>query len=90
VLFIEYDVTEQGAIELVALINATEEDGQDGDGSAWMAWRVAEFDDRGLGSVGVTPDQLALLERTEDPAQVRALVEAIVLADRAVKEGAQQ
>ena len=39
-LFIEYDVTAQGEIELVALINATEEDGADPDGADWMAWRT--------------------------------------------------
>ena len=37
VLFIEYDVTPSGEIELVALINAVEENGEDTDGSAWMA-----------------------------------------------------
>ena len=52
-LFIEYDVTPNGEIELVALINAVEENGDDIDGSDWMAWRAAEFDDDGLGCVGV-------------------------------------
>jgi hypothetical protein len=88
VLFIEYDVTEEGAIELVALINAAERNGEDADGSAWLGWRVATFDDDGLGCVGVTPEELALLEETDDPAQVRAIVEGIVLADRATKEQA--
>ena len=50
-LFIEYDVTAQGEIELVALINAVEENGDDADGAAgwpgawtrstttdWVAW----------------------------------------------------
>ncbi len=31
-LFIEYDVAENGEIELVALINAVEQDGEDPDG----------------------------------------------------------
>ena len=52
-LFIEYDVTPDGAIELVALINAVEENGDDADGTDWMAWRAATFDDDGLGCVGV-------------------------------------
>jgi hypothetical protein len=86
VLFIEYDVTPQGVIELVALINATEENGEDADGSEWMAWRVAAFDDDGLGCVEVPPDQLARMEKTEDVEQLRAVVEGIVLADRAGKE----
>ena len=38
-LFIEYDVSTEGEIELVALINAIEEDGQDPDGEAWWVWR---------------------------------------------------
>ena len=42
-LFIEYDVTPDGSIELVALINAVEENGADPDGADWMAWRVATF-----------------------------------------------
>ena len=44
-LFIEYDVNGQGEIELVALVNATEEDGQDPDGEAWMAWRRTHEDE---------------------------------------------
>jgi hypothetical protein len=85
-LFIEYDVTAQGAIELVALINATEQSGDDADGAAWMAWRVDTFDDDGLGCVGVPADRLALMEKTDDVDQLRAIVEGIVLADRAAKE----
>jgi hypothetical protein len=85
-LFIEYDVTPQGAIEVVALINAVEENGHDADGSDWMAWRAAEFDDNGLGCVGVPTSQLALMEETEDADGLRAIVESIILADRAAKE----
>jgi hypothetical protein len=87
-LFIEYDVDPSGAVELVALINAVEEDGRDSDGQAWLAWRSAEFDDNGLGCVGVPPDELALLEQEADPEELRALVERIILADRATKEEA--
>jgi hypothetical protein len=89
VLFIEYDVTPDGAIEVVALINATEQDDDDVDGSAWMAWRVEQFDDNGLGCVGVPPDELALMEETDDEdddERLRAIVERLILADRATKE----
>jgi hypothetical protein len=86
VLFVEYDVTPAGAIELVALINAVEENGGDVDGSDWMAWRTAEFDDGGMGCVGVPAAQLALMEQTHDAAALRAIVERIVLDDRAAKE----
>jgi hypothetical protein len=86
VLFIEYDVTPHGAIELVALINAVEENGDDPDGTDWMSWRTAAFDDNGLGCVGVPPAQLAVLEATEDPDALRTLVEQLILADRATKE----
>jgi hypothetical protein len=85
-LFIEYDVTAQGEIELVGLINAVEEHGDDADGSAWMAWRAAAFDDNGLGCVGVPASQLALMEATEDADDLRAIVEQVILADRATKE----
>ena len=85
-LFIEYDVTPEGSIELVALINAVEENDADPDGADWMAWRVAAFDDDGLGCVGVPPSQLALMEETDDTDKLRAIVERIILADRATKE----
>ena len=85
-LFIEYDVDGEGQIELVALINAVEEEGQDEDGSAWLAWRRSDFDDGGLGCVGVTLEELALMEATGDPEQLRTTVERIILADRAGKE----
>ncbi len=87
-LFIEYDVTPDGAIEVVALINAVEENGEDADGTDWLAWRVAQFDDNGLGCVGVPAAQLARMERTEDADELRAIVEGVVLADRATKEAA--
>ena len=85
-LFIEYDVTPSGEIELVALINAVEENDGDTDGSAWMAWRAAKFDDGGLGCVGVPENQLALMEETEDAEALRSVVERIILDDRATKE----
>jgi hypothetical protein len=85
-LFIEYDVSPTGDIELVALINAVEEDGADEDGRDWMAWRAAEFDDDGMGCVGITADQLTIMEQTEDPDLLRAIVERVILADRATKE----
>lgn len=85
-LFIEYDVTPEGRIELVALINAVEEHGEDADGADWIRWRSTEFDDGGLGCVGVSPADLALLEQTADPEQLRVVVERIILADRATKE----
>jgi len=89
-LFIEYDVTPHGAIEVVSLINAVEENGDDAEGTDWLAWRVAEFDDNGLGCVGVPASQLALMERTEDPDELRSIVERVILVDRATKERARQ
>jgi len=84
-LFIEYDVNGDGNIELVALINAVEEDGHDPDGEAWMAWR-ATHEDQGMGGVGVSPADLNAMESTEDPEELRAIVERVILADRATKE----
>ena len=89
VLFIEYDVTEQGEIEVVGLINAVEEHGEDADGSDWMAWRVTEFEDDGLGCVGVPAAQLALMEEADDVDALRNIVERIILDDRATKEQSQ-
>jgi hypothetical protein len=84
VLFIEYDVKNDGEIELVALINAVEEDDQDPDGEAWLAW-WATHEDGGMGCVGVPrgpPDHGG----TEDPEELLYIVERIILADRATKE----
>lgn len=85
-LFIEYDVRPDGEIELVALVNAVDEDGHDPDGASWLEWRAAEFDDDGLGCVGVSPVDLAAMEKADDPDQLRAIVERIILADRSLKE----
>ena len=86
-LFIEYDVHQDGQIELVALINAIEEDDQDPTGDAWMEWRSSdEFDDEGLGCVGVQADDLAAMVATTDQDALRSIVERIILADRASKE----
>ena len=87
-LFIEYDVGDDGMIELVALINAVEEDGEDPEGSAWMAWRSA-MEDEGMGCVGVSEADLKTMEETDDPEELSRIVERVVLADRAVKEAAQ-
>lgn len=87
-LFIEYDVHPDGELELVALVNAVDEDGQDPDGSSWWEWRTNDFDDDGLGCVGVRPTDLVLMEQTDDPDRLRAIVERIILADRAAKESA--
>jgi hypothetical protein len=84
-LFIEYDVNEDGEIELVALINASEENGEDPNGEAWLAWR-AEHEDAGMGCVGVSHEDLKLMEATEEPEELLAIVERIILADRATKE----
>lgn len=85
-LFIEYDVHRSGDIELIALINAVEEDGLDPDGAAWLAWRSGEFDDNGLGCVAVPHGDLELMVGTDDAGELRAIVERIILADRATKE----
>ncbi len=84
-LFIEYDVSPHGEIELVALVNAVEEDGEDPDGHAWLAWR-ATHEDQGLGCAPVLPGDLQAMESTDDPEALRAIVERVILSDRAGKE----
>jgi hypothetical protein len=84
-LFIEYDVNSDGTVEVIALVNAVEEHDQDPDGSAWLAWRAAH-DDEGMGCVGVPPADLEAMESTEDPEELRAIVERVILTDRASKE----
>jgi hypothetical protein len=84
-LFIEYDVKTSGEIEIVALINAVEDDDQDPDGEAWMAWR-ATHEDEGLGCVAVSRADLAAMESTESSEELQAIVEGIILTDRANKE----
>ena len=84
-LFIEYDVDPEGTIELVALINAVEEDGQDADGHAWLAWRRSH-EDGGMGCAPVSQDDLQAMEATGSPDELRAVVQGVILADRATKE----
>ena len=84
-LFIEYDVDEGGTIEIVALINAIEEDGLDNDGEAWLAWR-STHEDEGFGCVAVSFADLTVMESTENPEELSAIVERIILSDRATKE----
>jgi hypothetical protein len=84
-LFIEYDVNSDGQIELVALINAIEEDDDDPDGEAWLDWR-ATHEDEGMGCVGVSRADLAAMESTEDSEELRAIIEGIIVNDRATKE----
>jgi hypothetical protein len=86
VLFIEYDVGPDGVIEIVGLINAIEENDEDPSGEAWMAWRKSSFDDNGMGCVGVSPEDLAVMEATEDPDALASIAERIILADRREKE----
>lgn len=84
-LAIEYDVTPEGVIEVVGLINAIEEEGEDPDGEAWLAWRRTH-EDGGHGCVLVPAEALLRMEATDDPDQVRAIVEAVILEDRRDKE----
>jgi hypothetical protein len=84
-LVIEYDVTPEGEIELVALVNAVDEDGEDPTGEAWMAWRRTHADG-GMGAVVVPAEELSRMEATEDPEEIRTIVERVVLADRSMKE----
>ncbi|MDA8281745.1 MAG: hypothetical protein M0Z42_00270 [Actinomycetota bacterium] len=84
-LAVEYDVTPDGQIELVALINAVDEEGSDPEGEAWLAWRRSH-EDEGLGCVPIPPAELARMEATEDPEELRTIVESVILADRRTKE----
>jgi hypothetical protein len=85
VLFIEYDVTPEGQIELVALINAIEEKGTDPDGEAWLEWRRSH-EDGGHGCAPVPPEDLVLMEAALEPDELAAIVERVLLADRRIKE----
>ena len=84
-LAIEYDVTEAGEIELVALVNAVDEDGDDPAGVAWLAWRRG-LEDAGMGCAPVPDEELRRLEQTEDAEELRGIVERVVLDDRRAKE----
>jgi hypothetical protein len=85
VLAVEYDVTPDGLVELVALINAVDEEGSDPEGEAWLQWRSSQ-EDGGLGCAPIPPAELARMEATEDPEELRAIVEGVILADRRAKE----
>lgn len=84
-LAVEYDVTSDGLVELVALINAVDEEGSDPEGEAWLRWRSSQ-EDAGLGCAPIPPAELARMEATGDPEELRAIVESVILADRRAKE----
>lgn len=84
-LAIEYDVNPEGVIELVALINAVDETGDDETGEGWLAWRRTH-EDAGLGCAPVPPAELARMEAAEDPDELWEIVESVILADRRTKE----
>ena len=86
-LVVEYDVDADGLVELVALINAVDEDGSDPQGEAWLCWRRSH-EDGGMGCAPVPPGELARMEAADDPETLRAIVERVVLADRRTKVGA--
>jgi hypothetical protein len=79
-LAIEYDV------DIVALVNAVDEDGEDPTGEAWLARRRSHEDG---GMARGRPEDVARLEATEDTKGLRSLIERIVLEDRASKEAPQ-
>jgi hypothetical protein len=83
-LFVEYDVDQEGMIEIVALINAIEEDDLDRDGAQWLAWR-SSHEDGGFGCVAVPMELLEKMENTEDANELRSLVEALVVEDHTAK-----
>lgn len=84
-LFIEYDVSGDGEIEVVALMNAVEENDEDPEGEAWLTWRRTH-DDEGFGCAPVPSEDLAKMEATTDPEALRSIVERVILADRRTKE----
>lgn len=84
-LFIEYDVTTDGVVEPVAVIEATESNGDDPNGEAWYQWRRS-MEDSGVGCAPLTAEVMAELEGTSDPDRLRAVVERVILADRRSKE----
>ena len=84
-LFIEYDVDDDGRGRAGGAHQRRGGERRGPEGAAWLAWRSA-MDDGGMGCVGVGQADLRTMEETEDPEELSCLVERIVLADRAVKE----
>jgi hypothetical protein len=85
-LFIEYDVSPDGMMKVVGLVNAVDREGDDPDGEAWLSWRRTQFDDGGLGCARVAPADLERMESACDADALRTVVEQILLADRSAKE----
>lgn len=83
-LFLEYDVLKDGMIEVVAVVEAIEEYSEDPHGEAWLNWRRS-FQDGGHGCVGISVDELELLDSLEDELEMRLLVEQIILSDHRAK-----
>ena len=71
--------------DIERLIAASVVPARDPEGTAWLAWR-ATHEDGGLGCAAVSPADLAAMESTSNAEDLRAIVERVVLADRATKE----
>ena len=84
-LIIEYDVDSNGLCEVLALIDATAEDGHDPDGTLWLEWRNS-FEDEGHGFVRVPDEDVRLIDGTDDKEELIAIVERVILTDRKSKE----
>ena len=83
-LFIEYDVDDAGLIEVVAVIDAFDEDGLDPDASEWIDWRNS-FEDAGHGCVAVPVEIEEAIDAPESPSEVLDRIEMLILADRISK-----
>ncbi len=84
-LFIEYDVDEEGLIEVVAVVDAYEEDDLDPGATEWIAWRNS-FEDGGHGFVAVPQDLEEAIEADHDPGELLDRIEKLIVTDRIAKE----
>ena len=83
-LFIEYDVDDAGLIEVIAVIDAFEQDGLDPDASEWIDWRKS-FEDAGHGCVGVPVELEEAIDAEQSPTELLDRIEMLILADRSSK-----
>jgi hypothetical protein len=83
-LFIEYDHDDEENVQLIALIDASEENDEDPSGEHWLEWRRS-LDDKGIGCCPVTEADNERMDAIADPNELRHFVMGVVRADAAAK-----
>ena len=84
ILVIEYDVHDDGGIEVIALISAEEENDEDPEALEWLAWRNS-FDDGGFGYVVMPEEAILAADATDDEKEILSIIERVIVESHNAK-----